>query len=117
VAAQALLAPVYVPVIFGENWIAATPYLSLLAFAAIPLFVAALLGARFRALGKPYAETTLMAVATPVALIGLTLGAQSSLMLACLGFAAGLSLLLLPAAAIHFNPLYRAQPALSKGGQ
>lgn len=117
VAAQALLAPIYVPVIFGENWIAATPYLSLLACAALPLFVAALLGARFRALGKPYAETALMAVATPVALTGLTVGAQSSLMFTCIGFAGGLALVLLPAAVIHFNPFHRTQPVPSKGDQ
>ena len=117
VAMQSLLAPIYVPVIFGENWIAATPYLSLLACAAVPLFVAALLGARFRALGKPYAETSLMAVATTVALLGLTLGAQSSLMLACIGFVAGLALVLLPAAVMHFDPRKRIRPVPSKGGQ
>lgn len=117
VAAQALLAPIYVPVIFGENWIAATPYLSLLACAAVPLFIAALLGARFRAVGLPYAETGLMAVATTMALLGLALGAQSSLMFACIGFAGGLALVLLPVAATHFNPFHRTQPFPSKGGQ
>ncbi|WP_379922457.1 oligosaccharide flippase family protein [Erythrobacter sp. R86502] len=117
VVAQALLASIYVPIIFGENWIAAAPYLSMLACAAVPLFVGALLSARFRAVGKPYAETALMAVATSAALIGLTVGAQSSLMLACLGFAGGLALVLLPAAAIQFNALRPTQSVPSKGGQ
>ena len=117
VAAQALLAPVYVPIIFGENWIPATPFLALLACAAIPLFVAALLGARFRAVSKPYAETALTVLATAAALLGLTLGAQLNLMFACIGFAGGLALILLPAAVIQFAPLQRTQPVLSKGGQ
>ena len=117
VAAQALLAPYYVPIVFGENWIKATPYLSLLACAAVPLFIAALLGARFRALGTPYAETCLMAIATPAALLGVSLGAQSSLIAACIGFCAGLAIVLIPAAAIPFVSPRPIQSALAKGDQ
>ncbi|EAQ29588.1 hypothetical protein NAP1_02410 [Erythrobacter sp. NAP1] len=105
VAAQALLAPFYVPVVFGENWIAATPYLSLLACAAIPLFIASLIGARLRAMGKPMAETGLMAIATLFALSGLCLGAQAGLTAACVGFVAGLAFVLLPAAFFQFAGL------------
>ena len=117
VAAQALLAPVYVPVVFGDRWIGAAPYLAVLACAAVPLLIAALLGARLRALGKPYAEAGLMALATLVALVGLTLGAQSSLLWACAGFASGLALVLLPAAALRFIPPRRPHLAPLKGGQ
>jgi O-antigen/teichoic acid export membrane protein len=102
VAAQALLAPFYVPILFGETWVPATPYLSILACAAIPLFVGALLGARYRAENRPIAETGLMAMATLAASIGLTLGAQESLSAACFGFGLGLAIILLPAAATAF---------------
>lgn len=102
VAAQALLAPFYVPILFGATWTPAIPFLSLLACAAIPLFVGALLGARYRAENRPIAETGLMAMATMAAFIGLALGAQISLAAACLGFGLGLAIVLLPAAATHF---------------
>ncbi|MEO0591509.1 MAG: oligosaccharide flippase family protein [Pseudomonadota bacterium] len=101
VAAQALLAPFYVPIVFGEKWIAAVPYLALLACAALPLFAGSLIGARQRALGDPAAETRLMALATAMGLLGLCLGCQVSLAAACAGFGAGLALILLPAAIPH----------------
>lgn len=104
VAAQALLAPFFVPIVFGEGWVSAIPYLSVLACAAIPLSVAALLGARFRALGRPHSETVLMAIATPSALMGVSIGATYSLMAACIGFGVGLTCALLPAVALHFSP-------------
>ena len=101
VAAQVLLAPFYVPIVFGDNWVEATPYLSLLAIAAIPLFAAALLGARYRAKGKPLAETGLMAIATIAAFAGLVIGSHFGLAGACFGFAAGLSIVLLPATVVQ----------------
>lgn len=103
VLAQALLAPLYVPALFGANWIAAIPYLSLLAAAALPLYAGAVLGARYRALKQPIAETGLMAAATCAALIGLTAGAQIGLAAACIGFGAGLSIILIPAVAIQLS--------------
>ena len=115
VAAQTLFAPLYVPVVFGDNWIEATPYLSLLACAAIPLFIAALLGARFRALGTPYAETCLMAISTLTALLGLSLGAQISLTAACIGFGLGLALVLVPAATIQFLSPRSTSSVLAQG--
>ena len=101
IAAQALLAPFYVPVVFGAKWTAATPFLALLACAALPLFAGSLIGARERALGDPAAETRLMAMATASGLTGLTIGCQISLAAACAGFGAGLALILLPAAIPH----------------
>ena len=116
VAAQALLAPFYVPAVFGDKWIAATPYLSLLACAAVPLFVAALLGARLRALGTPFAETRLTALSTAAALLGLTLGAQASLFAACIGFGAGLAIVLIPAAVAQLLTPDFPRRTPSKGG-
>ncbi|MEP3420948.1 MAG: oligosaccharide flippase family protein [Erythrobacter sp.] len=101
VIAQAVFAPLYVPFVFGENWIEAVPYVALLAVAALPLYAGAILGAHFRALNTPFSETTLMAAATLAALIGLTVGASFGLAAACLGFGVGLSIILIPAAAIQ----------------
>ncbi|MEP0391687.1 MAG: oligosaccharide flippase family protein [Erythrobacter sp.] len=101
VIAQAVLAPFYVPLIFGENWSGAVPFVALLAAAALPLYAGAILGAHFRALQKPMAETGLMAAATIAALIGLVCGAQLSLTAACIGFVSGLSIILIPAAALQ----------------
>ncbi len=101
VIAQAALAPYYIPVIFGDNWSQSVPYVALLACAALPLYAGAILGARYRALNTPFAETRLMAAATLAALIGLATGAQFSLAAACVGFGVGLSIILLPAAAFQ----------------
>nr|WP_298927025.1 oligosaccharide flippase family protein [uncultured Erythrobacter sp.] len=101
VLAQAVLAPLYVPIVFGASWIEAVPYLALLSVAALPLYAGAMLGARYRALKQPIAETGLMAAATLAALIGLSVGAQLSLATACVGFGAGLSIVLIPAAAFQ----------------
>lgn len=106
VAAQALLAPFYVPVVFGATWIPAVPYLSLLALAAVPLLCGALIGARLRARSAPFAETRLMATATAAALLGLVLGTQLSLAAACIGFGLGLTLFLVPAAML---PLFSSR--------
>lgn len=101
VAAQALLAPFYVPIVFGSKWVAATPNLALLACAALPLFAGSLIGARQRALGNPAAETMLMGLATAAGLGGLFLGCQISLAAACAGFGLGLAVVLFPAAMPH----------------
>lgn len=116
VAAQVLLAPLYVPVIFGATWIAAVPHLSILAVAAIPLFCGAIMGARYRALSQPYSETVLMAATTLAALLGLVCGAQFGLIEACIGFCSGLAAVQLPVAAICLMPnSLKASPARQGG--
>lgn len=91
VGMQVLLAPLYVPVVFGPNWTAAIPFLSVLACAAVPLFAGSVFGARFRAQGNPFAETRLMSAATLAALSGLAIGAGSGLVAASAGFTFGLA--------------------------
>ena len=51
VAAQALLAPFYVPLVFGETWIPAVPYIALLSLAALPLYAGSLVSAAAACLG------------------------------------------------------------------
>ena len=98
VAAQALLAPLYVPIIFGDNWVHATPFIVMLACAAMPLYAGSLVGARLRASGRPQTETLLTAIATIAALGALALGASHDLAWACAGYGAGLALAYLPPA-------------------
>ena len=101
---QAVAAPFYVPLVFGEQWGEAAHYVALLSLAAIPLFLAAAIGAHLRAGGKPGREAALSAAATGAALGGLSIGAQLSLFAACAGYAAGLALILFPAAARSLLP-------------
>ena len=115
VAAQALLAPLYVPVIFGSTWVEASPFLALLACAALPLFAGSMLGARSRALGNPLGETALMSIATMAALGGLSIGAHFSLEAACFGYAAGLGAVLVGPTVIRFLPEQKQSLAPSKG--
>lgn len=98
VAAQALLAPLYVPIVFGDNWLAATPFIILLSCAALPLYAGSIVGAAYRAAGKPQAETLITALASAAALGGLAIGAGMSLEWACLGYGAGLAAVFIPAA-------------------
>ena len=97
VAAQALLAPIYVPVVFGKTWVPATPYIALLACAALPLYAGSLLGARYRAAGRPQSETFVTAMASAAALAGLSIGAAFSLSWACFGYGAAMAAVFLPA--------------------
>lgn len=117
VAVQVLLAPIYVPIIFGATWITAVPHLSILAGAAIPLFCAAIIGARYRALCQPYSETSLMAATTFAALLGLLCGAQFGLIEACIGFGAGLAAVQLPTAAALLMPTALQQTPAPQGDQ
>ena len=97
ISAQALLAPYYVPLIFGAHWAASSTYLSLLALAAIPLFIVQGLGAFFRANGAAGQDAKLGSIATLLALAGLTFGATHSLAAACVGYSLGLALAVAPA--------------------
>ena len=101
VAAQALLAPVYVPLVFGAEWIDAAPYIALLSLAALPLYAGSLIGAWLRARKRPFVETRLALAATATGLAGLAAGSTHSLAAACAAYAAGLALVLLPAAIAH----------------
>ena len=101
VAAQALLAPFYVPVVFGAEWIDAAPFIALLSLAALPLYAGSLIGAWMRARKQPFVETRLSLAATVTGLAGLAAGSTHSLAAACAAYAAGLALVLLPAAIAH----------------
>ncbi len=107
IACQALLAPLYVPAIFGAKWAPAIPLLAALTAAALPLYAGALIGARYRAMGQPFSETSLSALASCAALVGLAIGASISPIWASAGFTIGLALVFLTTALLHFstNPI------------
>lgn len=96
IAAQAVLAPYYVPLVFGPHWAASAKYLSLLALAGIPLFLVQGAGAFFRANGAAGEDARLASLATFLALAGLALGAAHSLTAACAGYSLGLALAVVP---------------------
>lgn len=98
VAAQALLSPFYVPLVFGENWVPAVPYIVFLSLAALPLYAGSIVGAALRGEGRPERETILTACASLAALLGLAAGSPFGLSGACLGYSAGLAIVLLPVA-------------------
>ncbi|MFK4003481.1 oligosaccharide flippase family protein [Qipengyuania sp. NPDC077563] len=103
VAAQALLAPIYVPIVFGEKWVPAITFIVLLSCAALPLYAGSLVGAAYRVASRPQTETLITALATAAALSGLVAGAQISLAWACFGYGAGLACVFLPAAGITLS--------------
>lgn len=98
VAAQALLSPFYVPLVFGETWVPAVPYIALLSLAALPLYAGSLVGAALRVEGRPQHETLLTGLGSAAALAGLAAAAPLGLTAACLGYGLGLAFIFLPAA-------------------
>jgi lipopolysaccharide exporter len=73
---QALLAPYYVPVIFGKNWEHAIPLISILCLAGIPMLFTAITTAWLRANGKPDLDAKAGLVSCIAALGGLYIGTQ-----------------------------------------
>lgn len=102
IIAQAALAPIYVPVLFGETWAASANYVSILALGGLPLFAAASLSALHRAAQTTGREAQIGAAATVAALTGLVFGAQFSLEAACAGYVIGLALTFIPKAIADF---------------
>ena len=56
VLAQALLAPIYVPLIFGDKWSSVTALVTILCFAAIPTLIWATTSQWLRANGQPHKD-------------------------------------------------------------
>ena len=110
VAAQALLSPFYVPLVFGETWAPAVPYIALLSLAALSLYAGSLVGAALRVEGRPQHEAVLTGLGSAAALAGLAAAAPLGLTAACLGYGLGLAVIFLPAA---IRRLTRTTPSAS----
>ena len=96
ILAQFFLAPIYVPILFGDQWIDAVPLVSILALAGVPIFAASATTAWLRAERNTGFDLVMTTFATITALVGLTLGAKFGLLEATTAYVTGLSLSLLP---------------------
>jgi teichuronic acid exporter len=73
---QVLLAPVYVPLVFGHKWAGAVPVLMIICLSALPRPFASTCSQLLRAVGRPDIELRWQAALTLVLIAGLILGAQ-----------------------------------------
>jgi len=109
VLVQAVAAPFYVPLVFGEHWASAAPLVSILCLAGLPLLLSTLTTVWQRSEGKVGHDALNQAVACIAALSGLVIGALSgSLEAAAIGLVSGQVLAALfngaRAALSDFNP-------------
>ena len=74
VLAQVLLAPVYVPLLFGEAWRPAVPVLMIICLSALPRPFTCLTSQLLRAVGRPDIELRWQGRMTVVLVIGLLVG-------------------------------------------
>ncbi|WP_417608770.1 oligosaccharide flippase family protein [Parasphingorhabdus sp.] len=88
-AAQFFLAPIYVPMIFGEQWLQAIPLIQILSLAGVPLLLGAIASAYLRARGKATLDALLGLITCVVALSAMFLGAQTGLAQAAAGWVIG----------------------------
>jgi lipopolysaccharide exporter len=107
VLAQVLLAPFYVPILFGAHWADAAPLVSLLGLGAFPLVAGAALTAWLRAEGRTALDATISLAACGAALAGLALGLPMGLASGAGGYVAGLALVLIPATLVLVWPRER----------
>ena len=81
IIAQAVLAPIYVPVIFGQRWVdlGAVPLISILCLSALPRILMDIYGQGLRASGLPKMDALAQTFYTTVYLFAVILAAQFSL--------------------------------------
>ncbi|MEM7267639.1 MAG: oligosaccharide flippase family protein [Pseudomonadota bacterium] len=80
VAFQALMAPWYVPLIFGADWAHTAPIVSLLCFAAIPAVIWTAVSQWLRAHDQAHIELMISACLTAALMAGAAISAQFGLM-------------------------------------
>lgn len=96
VAAQCLLAPLYVPLVFGARWSHAAPLIAILVLAAVPMFLATASTTWLRAEGKPGADAVAGFIACVAALAGLVIGTHYGLATAAALWVAGMGVVSIP---------------------
>lgn len=114
VALQALLAPIYVPIVFGQRWAFAAPLIAILCLAGLVQLASVLTANWLRAEGRVGSDAGRSLLGLVCALGGLTLGAQTgSLTFAVIGLVSGTLLAAAISAAITLAPaLRRTLPAM-----
>ncbi len=98
IAAQVLLADIYVPLLFGTQWIPVAPLVAILCLAGIPAIFGALCTAWLRANGEPQRDAAIALAASAGALLALSGGAAFGLNAAAWAYVVALWLIQLPAA-------------------
>lgn len=76
VLAQVLLAPIYVPLVFGEKWVVATPVLMLICLSALPRPFANACSQLLKAIGRPDIEPRWQLALTVLLIAGVFLGSR-----------------------------------------
>ena len=74
ILAQVLLAPIYVPIVFGAKWVPAIPVMMLICLSALPRPFAATCSQLLKAIGRPDIELRWQAVLTVLLIGGLMVG-------------------------------------------
>ncbi len=106
-AAQYILAPYYVPIIFGEKWNHATQLIQILALASIPMICLALTTGWLRANDRANIDAWAGLLASVCALGAMAIGAQYGLVSAAMAWVVGTTLIAIPFALTIFIPLFR----------
>lgn len=108
VAAQALLAPLYVPIVFGEHWAFAAPLIAILCLAGLAHLVSAMNANWLRAEGRVGSDAARSLLSCVCALGGLYAGSLSGrLELAVVGLVAGTILASIVSAIVTLAPALR----------
>lgn len=97
---QILLAPIYVPLVFGAKWTMAIPLIMILALAAIPTFIATMIMVWTRSAGRPGFDLALSAISSIAALSALYFGSAFTLETAAASWVAALAIIAVPAGII-----------------
>ncbi|MBT8422013.1 MAG: oligosaccharide flippase family protein, partial [Gammaproteobacteria bacterium] len=79
IAAQTLLAPFYVPLVFGEQWVPAVPVLMLLCLSAAPRVIGESVAQLTRATGQSHIDARWNVWSTPIFLVVVMLGTSEGL--------------------------------------
>ena len=88
-AAQFFLAPIYVPLIFGAHWADAIQLIQILSLASIPLVIGAIGSAYLRSVGRANLDVWIGLTTCIAALGAMTIGAQTGLVQAAIGWVGG----------------------------
>ena len=79
ILAQAMLAPVYVPIVFGAKWAPAIPVLMLICLSALPRPFATTCSQLLKAVGRPDIELRWQAGLTVILIAGLLIGTAAGI--------------------------------------
>lgn len=104
--AQYILAPYYVPIIFGDKWIHATGLIQILALASIPMICLSLTTAWLRANDKANVDVWAGLSASICALGAMAIGAQYDLITAAIAWVLGTMIIAIPFSIHIFHPLF-----------